>query len=84
MPHEIIPSANARMGGLFSATDHDGDGVDIGLCYGKTERDIYLLISASSGEGPQTQEGNVMLSLADARALRDHLNGLDLSDPPAS
>ena len=82
MPHEIIPSANLRLGGSFNASDHDGDGLDVGLAYGKTERDLFLLVSGCANVEREHAMTDVLLAMPDARALRDFLNGLDLSDPP--
>lgn len=82
MPYEIIPSAHPRLAGCFSATDHDGDGVDVSLTYGKTAADLFLMISGCANVEREHAMTDVMLALPDARALRDFLNGLDLSDPP--
>lgn len=81
MPHEIIPSANARLGGCFNAKDHDGDEIDVSLSYGKTKHDLFLMVSGCANVEREHAMTDVMLALPDARALRDFLNGLDLSDP---
>ena len=79
--HEIITSTNARLVGCFQTLDARGASADFGLTYGMNKRDLYLLVSTSAPGNPMI---DVQLPLADVRALRDFLNGLDLTDPAPS
>lgn len=76
MSNEFIPYGHGRLVGVLSIVDAERNCLDVGLAYGQ-RGELGLVISCADTDAVVC---DVILSMPDARALRDFLNRLNLDD----